>query len=199
VHTERHTLSARSAECPLAALLDRLIGGDRTAWEVVVGRHRLAVRGIAGGHRLDPADVDDVEQLTWLTLHQHADRLRDPDRLGGWLVAVARHHSIALLRTRRRELPTADVPVDVATTDGALLPESAVLGAADEALVRAAVDTLPARCRCLLTAWSGCPDLSRHQLAVLAGVAEPSLGRRRSRCLAQLRRRLDKLGIRDLT
>lgn len=195
--TERHASSAGPAECPLAALLGSAIGGDRAAWQVIVGRHRPAVRGIAAGYRLDPADADDVEQLTWLTLYQHADRLRDPDRLGAWLAVVARHHSIALLRTRRRELPTPQVPVDVAATDGALLPEAAVLGAADEALVRAAVDTLPARCRWLLTAWSGRPDLGRDQLAALAGVAEPSLGRTRGRCLAELRRRLDKLGLRD--
>jgi RNA polymerase sigma factor (sigma-70 family) len=199
VCTERHTPSAGPAECPLAALLGRAIRGDRAAWDLIVGRHRSVVRGIAAGYRLDPADADDIEQLTWLTLHQHAGRLRDPDRLGGWLAAVARHHSIALLRARRRELPTPQVQVDVATTDGALLPEPAVLGAADEALVRAAVATLPARCRWLLIAWSGRPDLGREQLAALAGVAEPSLGRTRSRCLAELRRRLDKLGLRDLT
>jgi hypothetical protein len=38
---------------------------------------------IAEAHRLDPDQVDEVVQTTWLRFLQHADRQVEPDRIGG--------------------------------------------------------------------------------------------------------------------
>jgi len=40
------------------------------------------LRATARSFRLNEADCDDAVQLTWISLMENADKIRDPERLG---------------------------------------------------------------------------------------------------------------------
>ena len=85
------------------------------------------MNAIARSYRLSVPDREDAVQNVWLTLNQHLTRLREPDRLRGWLRRVTND---ACTRQRRHALRQRPVDprllADLAPADGAD-PESAYL------------------------------------------------------------------------
>src|SRR5438105_652800 len=77
-------------------------GGDGEAWRAVVARYGPRIGRIAHAHRLNDADAADVAQTVWLQLLRHIDRIRDPQRIGGWVAATARNECLRLCRLRGR-------------------------------------------------------------------------------------------------
>ena len=82
--------------------------GDQDAWEAIVDRFSGLVWATARAHRLSRADAADVAQTTWLRLVENLDRIRDPERLGGWLATTARRESLRAIRRGTREEPTGE-------------------------------------------------------------------------------------------
>jgi RNA polymerase sigma factor (sigma-70 family) len=172
-------------------LVGRATTADAAAWRALVTRYQGVVWAVARAHGLPEHDSADVAQATWLNLAQHLHRLRDPDRLAGWLATTARRESLRVLAIRRRETPLELSEIE-STVDG---PETvAVGGDADGALWRA-LHGLPARCRALLRLIAFSPDLSYAQAASALGIRPSSVGQTRGRCLAVLRRRLECDGL----
>ncbi|SDF61575.1 RNA polymerase sigma factor, sigma-70 family [Lentzea fradiae] len=158
-------------------------------WDALVERYSRLVWSVPRSFRLSHADAADVYQCTWLCLAEHLTRLRQPEALGVWLVRTATRQSITVLRTRGRE-----VPFDLWE------PES-VLPAPDEVAVThdrqrrlwGALMTLSERCQQLLRIAAHSPELSYAQVADALGIKVGSVGSTRSRCLAELRRKLEAL------
>src|SRR5262245_45494685 len=73
----------------LAAAAD----GDQRSWEILVGHYGHLVWTVARSFRLDRADAADVSQTTWLKLVEHLRDIREPHRLGSWLVTTARREA----------------------------------------------------------------------------------------------------------
>src|SRR3954453_8202483 len=93
---------------PTAGLTELVLSaaeGDQAAWDALGDRLAGLVWWIARAHRLSAADAADVSQTTWLRLVEHLGRIRDPERVGAWLAATARHESLRLLRRAQREAP----------------------------------------------------------------------------------------------
>ncbi|RLE24980.1 MAG: hypothetical protein DRJ50_03790 [Actinobacteria bacterium] len=65
------------------------------------------------------ADAADVTQDTFLAASQRLDQLRDPSRLRPWLYAIARSHSLRIVRDRQRTQVSDDVDevVEMTTSD----------------------------------------------------------------------------------
>jgi RNA polymerase sigma factor (sigma-70 family) len=75
--------------------------GDDDAFAQLVERHRDRVRLVA--HRLlgDWAEAEDVAQEALLAAHATLACLRDPERFGAWLAAIAANRAKMRLRSRR--------------------------------------------------------------------------------------------------
>jgi RNA polymerase sigma factor (sigma-70 family) len=170
-------------------LVPLAVGGDAAAWRTLVDRYQGVVWAVAREHRLTDSDAADVCQATWLNLAQHLHRLRDPERLAGWLATTARRESLRVLAVRHRE-----VPFDVveSTVDG---PESSAVGADTDGAIWRALHGLPERCRALLRLIAHSPELTYAQAARALGIRVSSVGQTRGRCLAVLRRRLECDGL----
>jgi RNA polymerase sigma factor (sigma-70 family) len=170
--------------------------GDRVAWNALVERFSGLVWAVARAHRLDPADAEDVYQTTWLRLTEHIGRIKDPDRLGGWLATTARREALRTLRARRRVLPVDDLdlaggPADAATPESVVLEAEDAADRADRARrVWSAFEALPERCRRLLRVLMAAPPPSYAEVSAALGMAIGSIGPTKARCLAQLRGRL---------
>ena len=79
--------------------------GDERAAAIVVDRYADAVGAVAFAIVGDFSNAEEVVQETFARASAGIRRLRDPARLGPWLVGIARYAAMELLRKRRREVP----------------------------------------------------------------------------------------------
>ncbi len=187
-HPGTQLASASATDPPVAELLQRAASGDRAAWNALVDHFGGLVWSVARSFRLDQASAADVSQTTWLRLVEHIDRIRQPERLAGWLATTARNEALRLLRHERRCVPTDSVQdvVDPAGTD----PATRLVRSEEAASVAEALESLPHDCQQLLRLCTADPPLSFEEIAEILGRPVGSIGPTRARCLEKLRRRL---------
>ncbi|HTJ75807.1 MAG TPA: sigma-70 family RNA polymerase sigma factor [Acidimicrobiales bacterium] len=160
-------------------------GGDADAWAAVVARYQPRILGIARAYRLNEADAADVAQTVWLQLLRHIDRIRDPQRIGGWVAATARNECLRLCRLRGRV-----ALVDAADVLDAIAAEAEPVAVENEerdAGLRAALDTLPPRQRALVDLLTMDPPLSYGEISGVLDIPVGSIGPTRQRSLRALR------------
>ncbi|HSR24859.1 MAG TPA: sigma-70 family RNA polymerase sigma factor [Candidatus Eisenbacteria bacterium] len=174
-------------------LLQAASRGDEGAWRALVERYSTAIAAVTRAHRLDVADAGDVHQTTWLRLIEHWDRIREPNRLGAWLVTTARNECLRVLRHARRQIPIGDELVGMAQSQR--FPTSSieddVLVAERNAAVKEAVATLPVSHRSLIELLMADPAPSYEEVSSILRMPVGSIGPTRGRCLAKLRTRLE--------
>src|SRR5579864_6318562 len=91
----------------LADAVREAVSGNQSAWDELVERFSAMVWSIARAHGLSHSDASDVSQTVWLRLAEHIGRLRDPERVGGWLSVTARNESQRVSRRRNFQVPTS--------------------------------------------------------------------------------------------
>ena len=170
----------------LSATVRSAAAGESPAWELLLRRYEPMLRRVAGGYRLQPADVEDALQSCWLQLFTGIHTLREPAAVGGWLVTTMQRQS---LRTRQREVREllVEEPLDSqqpAVDCVASEVEEAELGVA----LRRAVRRLEGRQRALLETLIAAPDISYAEVSAGLDMPVGSIGPTRERGLARLRR-----------
>jgi RNA polymerase sigma factor (sigma-70 family) len=130
-----------------------------------------------------------------MRLIENIRKVREPEKLGGWLACTMRRECIRLVNRQRGEQLTDDWTTgDYGLTDG---PDDEVLLAERDVLLWDAVDRLPARQRQILLALSADPPQSYEQISVSLSVAVGSIGPIRQRALRRLRDLLHQSGVVD--
>lgn len=175
--------------------------GDAAAWNALVARFNGLIWSVARGYGLSRADAEEVGQITWFRLADHIGRIKEPDRIGSWLVTTARNEALKLLRAGQRVGPVAD-PDALVPAINEHSPEAAVLAAeADAAYAERlkrlweAFEDLPERCRRLLQVLSSSPSPSYADVADALEMPIGSIGPTRARCLGRLRDLLAERGV----
>jgi RNA polymerase sigma factor (sigma-70 family) len=177
----------------LARMLHAASDGDQEAWQAIVARFERLVWATVRGHRLSSADAADVSQTVWLRLVENLDRIRDSDRLGGWLVTTARRECLRLIRLRSRELVTdSDSAFDLSHDDP--IEGHLITRERDLALLRA-LRAIDERCQLLLRLLSVPEAPSYEELGAALGMPIGAIGPTRARCLEKLRRRPELKGL----
>ncbi len=189
-------MSSRASSVPVgrnnADLLRAAAGGDCSAWEELVSRYGRAVRATVAAFRLQEADAADAVQNTWLRMLERGHTIRDPERLGGWLMTTAGRECLTVIHRRRRE-----VPVDVTAEPATQNPGPEALALADDIRreVAAVVDGLTGRRRQLVDALFYGPDQSYAELSRDCDIPIGSIGPTRGRVLRDLRPKLEQRGV----
>ena len=171
----------------VGTLLRRVNEGDQRAWDEIVDGFGGLVWSIARGYRLG-ASTDDVVQTVWLRLAEHADRIREPDRLASWLAATTRNEALRVSRSQDRARPTdqlADDPEPTASSIDDLVTDADTLRH-----VLAAFCELSEKDQQLLRLLCTVPPLDYATIAELLGRSVGSIGPSRDRCLKRLRKLL---------
>ncbi len=174
------------ASSDTADLVRAAARADAAAWQTLIDRYTKTVHRIARAHRLNEADAADVAQTVWLRLTQHIGRLRDPERVGGWVATTARNECLRLCRQqgRVRLVESSDV-LDAMAAEPE--PASPVETEDRAAVVRHAVDSLPPRQRAILDLLMAEPPVSYGDIATGLNIPIGSIGPTRQRGLRTLR------------
>jgi RNA polymerase sigma-70 factor (ECF subfamily) len=163
-----------------AQLVDRVRGGDIEAFRGLVERYERTVLAVVLAELRDLQAAEDVTQTSLLLAYRRLDTLREAKKFAPWLLQIARHQAIELLR--KRQVPVA------ATGDAADRPcDLKNPGLADdcEDLLRL-VERLPEHERLLV----GLRYFDGHSVADIAEITGRPLGtvtKQLSRAHARLR------------
>jgi RNA polymerase sigma factor (sigma-70 family) len=184
-----------SQEIDLTTHIADARAGDQDAWDALVHRFNGLVWAVARGYGLDASEASDVAQTTWLRLVEHLDRIREPERLGGWLATTAQREAFRVLRRAGRQYPTEDLDSLDNTDRPDATPEHRVLDTERDRILWECVEELPPRCRTLLRALVADPRPSYDEVSAALSMRKGSIGPTRARCLDCLRRQLARAGI----
>lgn len=170
-----------------ATLVAAARNGDHTAWRTLLERYDGLLLAVCRAHRLSAADAADVRQTTWLRAVERLGHLREPERLNGWLVTVARNECLRLLRLSARVEPYGDahLPSHAAECED---PEAQMLASERDEAVRAAVARLPERDRVLIRLLYSESEPRYAEIGRLLRMPVGSIGPTRRRVLERLGR-----------
>jgi RNA polymerase sigma factor (sigma-70 family) len=176
-----------------AALVVRARDGDESCWDALVDRFAPLVWRVAQSFRLREPDAADVTQIVWLRLVDHLGDLRQPERLGAWLVTTTRRECLRHTRLHSREVVVEPEQTE-SQPDPVVAPDARVLQEEQLRSVRDVVALLPRRSRILLQVLCADPPLSYADISRLLHIPIGSIGPTRARVVASLREQLDEKG-----
>lgn len=122
--SDSFTIDAAFADAdPAALLLRRIAGRDRQALDQLYGLFQESVYRFALARLNDQAAASDVLNETMLEVWQAADRFRGDSKARTWILGIAFHKTMDLMRTRyRHETEELDPAMpDTDATDMALV------------------------------------------------------------------------------
>ena len=120
-----------------AALVSAALAGDRGAFAKLVARHGARARAAAAG--TNPHEAEDVVQDAILAAFLGLRRLRNPERFGSWLAAIAANLARMRLRGRRPAVPLGEST----PSQHEASPEEALAASEVVRAVRRALGALP--------------------------------------------------------
>lgn len=158
----------------LRALMLRARDGDGRAMGRLLTELSPKLRGYVRRHLLrcgqtDPADAEDLLQVTLLAIHTKQHTYDPAQSLAGWVYAIARYKVVDHLRATRRH--RAEVPLEAADR---------VMAADDHEAAEASLDLsavlghLPARTRALIEA-TKIEGVGMAEAAERAGMSEAAV------------------------
>jgi RNA polymerase sigma factor (sigma-70 family) len=176
-------LTAPSWTDELPGLIERALAGDESSWRQLVDRFSGLVWKVLHTYDLSTSDREEAFASTFYRLFEKLSTVRDPCALPKWLATTARNEAHAVCRTRRRLVPTDQLPLEVlpGDHDRALLDDELLVA------VMAAFATLPPAGQALLRLLTAVPPLSYEEIAALIDVPIGSIGPTRQRYLERLR------------
>ena len=167
----------------LAELVRAAGDGDQAAWNSIVERYGGLVWATVRAHRLNTVDGAEVVQTTWLRLVEHLDRIRDPERLGGWLATTARNECLRQIRHSAREVPSE--LADFERGDSGTLDRDLLTAERDRAFWKAFTE-LGERCQALLRVLMAETEPSYQEVSAALDMPIGAIGPTRRRCLERL-------------
>ena len=102
-----------------AAVVERCLGGDHSAYEVIVLRYQRALFNVALRLLGNYEDARDATQTAFLKAYQHLDTYDPAQRFFSWIYRILKNECLNVLRARR---PSEPVPVEMPAGDVAADP-----------------------------------------------------------------------------
>ena len=180
-------------------LIGRCLKADQEAWSALIDKYKNLIYSIPikfGMHQ----DAGDIFQSVCVDLLSELPRLREHRALPKWLMQTCYHKCLAYQRAANRlvELPPegtkSDSVLPASSADD--LPEHMLVQLEQEQILRDAISQLPEKCeRMVRLLFFEMPPRPYESVAEELGMATGSIGAIRGRCLAYLRKQLQKRGF----
>lgn len=153
---------------------------------------RSAVRKFIGVRVFHSATADDLTQEVFLKVQAHVGQIRDPQRLSGWVIQIARNTIADYFRRRRATEPFHEENFEAPSPGSGLLElDESQLSEALSAYVRSVVEGLPPIYReaLLMTDYQG---ISQVDLAERLGLTVSAAKSRVQRARATVRQTIER-------
>jgi RNA polymerase sigma-70 factor (ECF subfamily) len=85
-----------------AQLVQRVLEGDRSAFEALMSMHILRARAVARSVLGDDPAVDDAMQEAFMRAYDHLGQLGEPSTFPAWLCTIVRNEAVTWLRRNAR-------------------------------------------------------------------------------------------------
>ena len=179
-------------ETPLedTALVEAAIAGDTAAFDVLVTRHRRAVYQVCYRFVNHHEDAADLTQDTFVRAWKALGAFRGQARFSTWIYRIA--VNVSLNRVSLKTPKTDVVDFDLVADQRAPAPGAAIDAAERQAMVRAAVKSLPPRQRTALILRTY-HELSHQEVADIVGTSVGAVKANVFHALANLKKRLEPL------
>jgi RNA polymerase sigma factor (sigma-70 family) len=194
----------RSADSSLARssdeqLIGRCLKGDQEAWSALIDKYKNLIYSIPiklGMYQ----DAGDIFQSVCVDLLSELPRLREHRALPKWLMQTCYHKCLSYQRAANRlvelDPENADANGPLAASSAEDLPEHMLVQLEQEQILRDAISELPEKCeRIVRLLFFEIPPRPYESVAEELGMATGSIGAIRGRCLAYLRKHLQKRGF----
>jgi RNA polymerase sigma-70 factor (ECF subfamily) len=134
-------MPADAASKEIADLISRCALRDRAAFKLLYDRTNAKLFGVTLRILKNRADAEEAIQEVYVKIWQRADRYIPGNTSPiSWLVAVARNHSLDILRARRPASEDIDEALDIA--DSGPTPEQATAAGQERGRIEACLQTL---------------------------------------------------------
>jgi RNA polymerase sigma factor (sigma-70 family) len=175
-------------------LIDRCLKGDTDAWSALIDHYKNLIYSIPvrlGMHQ----EAGDIFQAVCVQLFSSLSQLREPRALPKWLMTTCYHECLRHRRNAGQEASLESSGAEeTQTTD--VPAEEALIQVEQQQTVRDAISQLPARCAQMIRMlFFEAPVRPYEEVARELGLATGSIGFIRGRCLARLRKSLEKRGF----
>jgi RNA polymerase sigma factor (sigma-70 family) len=177
--------TARHADLTLTELATAARSGDAVAWDQLARRVQNVAWKVINSYRLEQADAEDAFAAAMFRLADNFDRIRDPERIPGWLATTARNEVMSIFRTQKR-VELTDDPVGT-VIDGTDLDRQLLLDELQRA-VRSSLRKLSKTCQQLLRLLTADPPMPYEQIGEFLEMPHGTIGPTRARCLEALRK-----------
>lgn len=178
-------------------LVAALQAGEQSAYAELVERHSPTIYNLALRMMNDREEAEEVLQETFLSAFRAVGRFEGRSQLGTWLYRIA--YNAALMRLRKRQLPTTSIDEPLQNEEGDLIPrqlvdwtarpEEILLTGELRGVLDAAADALPETLRGVFTL-RDIEGLSTAETAEALGLTETNVKVRLHRARLALRERL---------
>lgn len=191
-------LTAQPAQPPAASderLLAECRKGKPEAWSALVSRYKNLVYSIPIKMGLYE-EAPDIFQAVFLDLLVNLPQIREPQALAKWLIQVCYHKCLRSRTLGQREAPLEPEAIESQLAAGMPSLEKVLIEVEREQAVRDSLRLLSPRCeRLVRMLFYETPARAYEEVARELGIATGSIGFIRGRCLAHLRRQLERLGF----
>jgi RNA polymerase sigma-70 factor, ECF subfamily len=184
---------------PDVALVEKVRGGDVSAYDALVRKYERQVFRIAQHITQNREDAEDVMQDAFLKAYQKIDQFQGNSRFSTWLVRIAVNESLMRLR-KRRTGKMVSIDEDIATEEGSVPrdladwarnPEQNYNQAELAEILRKTIQGLPEGFR-IVFVLRDVEGLSTEETAETLGLSVPAVKSRLLRGRLQLRERLSR-------
>jgi RNA polymerase sigma factor (sigma-70 family) len=196
---KEHPANSSLAHSSDEQLIGRCLKGDPEAWSALIDKYKNLIYSIPiklGMYQ----DAGDIFQSVCVDLLSELPRLREHRALPKWLMQTCYHKCLRYQRATDRlvELAPEGTDSDAASPARSAddLPEHLLMQLEQEQILRDAISELPEKCeRMVRLLFFENPPRPYENIAEELGMATGSIGAIRGRCLAYLRKHLEKRGF----
>ena len=173
-------------------LVEACLAGESEAWEALISRYQRLIYSIPLKSRLSPDDAADIFQSVSLKLFEKLETLREHDKISSWIITTTVRECWRMsAKNRREELTNETSSSLVEVSSDAPLADHELEAMERRQTVRQAVDSLPERCRELLTIlFYQSDEWTYAEIAQRMKMPVSSIGPTRARCLEKLKKLL---------
>jgi RNA polymerase sigma factor (sigma-70 family) len=196
---KEHPANSSLAHSSDEQVIGRCLKGDQEAWSALIDKYKNLIYSIPiklGMYQ----DAGDIFQSVCVDLLSELPRLREHRALPKWLMQTCYHKCLRYQRATDRLVELAPEGTDSNAASPASsaddLPEHLLMQLEQEQILRDAISELPEKCeRMVRLLFFENPPRPYENIAEELGMATGSIGAIRGRCLAYLRKHLEKRGF----